>query len=154
MCNASATPIPGNATCDSASPARAMRRMTAKQPTSPAASAIVADSARASMLMHVKGDRRPVNLVQEIRRQNGRGFAKMRRSGAQTQDVPRMLMDHRQIMRDEKHGKFAFRLQALDELVEPFLPRFVDTGGRFIQKQHVRITHQRKGDQESLKLPA
>src|SRR5262249_1359684 len=114
MCNASATPIPGNATCDSASPARAMRRMTAKQPTSPAASAIVADSARASMFMHVKGDRRPVNLVQEIRRQNGRGFAKVRRSGAQAEDVRGMLMHHRQIVRDKKHGKFAFGLEPLN----------------------------------------
>src|SRR5262245_28499057 len=116
MCSASATPMPGSATCDNASPASAMRRITAKHPTSPAASAIVADRASASMLMYVKRHRRSVDFVKEIRRQNGRGLTEMRRSAAQTQDVRGVLVHDRQIVRDEKHRQPAFRLQPLNQL--------------------------------------
>src|SRR4029079_6022335 len=150
MCSASATPMPGSATCDSASPASAMRRITAKHPTSPAASAIVADRASASMLMHVKRDGRSVDLVQKLRRQHGRGFTEVRGPGAQTQDVRGMLVHHGQVVRNEQHRQSAFGLQPLNQLVEPFLARFVDAGGRLVEQQHIGMAHQCERDQETL----
>src|SRR6478609_3375636 len=152
MCSARAMPIPGNATCDSASPASAMRRITAKHPMSPAASAIVDDSARASMLMDVKGNGRSVDLVQQIRREDGPGFSEMCGAAAQTQYVGRVLMGNGQIVGNQENGEPPFRLQPLDDFIQPFLSWFIDARRRLVEQQHIGIAHQRKRDQQALKL--
>jgi hypothetical protein len=45
-------------------------------------------------------------------------------------------------------------LQAIDQLVQSFLTRFVDSDSWLIEQQHVRSPHERECDQQTLKLPA
>jgi hypothetical protein len=78
----------------------------------------------------------------------------MRRPGAQAQHVRGMLVHDGQIVRDEQHGQSAFGLEPPNQLVESFLPWFVDAGRRLVEQQHIRIAHQCECDQEALKLSA
>src|SRR6266550_5924747 len=146
--------MPGSATCDSASPARAIRRITAKQPTSPAASAIAVERVSASMVMDVKCYRRPVNLVEQLRGQDRSRRAEVCGASTETEHIGCVLIDNRELVRNQEYRQMPIGLKALNELIQPLLSGFVDTGGRLVEQQDVRIPHQGKGDEQPLKLPA
>src|ERR1044071_1893303 len=147
--------MPGRATCDRASAASAMRRMTAKQPTSPAATAIAAGTTSVSMvIVEVKLDPASVEPREQILRENFPRLpvADLAEAASQTQDSGREFMDDRQVVRHEKHRELPLPLQAHDQLVQPLLSGFIDTRGRFVEQQHVRLPCEREGDEQTLKL--
>ena len=48
--------------------------------------------------------------------------------------------------------ELAVGLEPLDQLVEPLLPWFVNPRRRLIEQKHIRLPHQRKGDEQTLEL--
>src|SRR6516225_6339435 len=154
MCSASAIPMPGSATCDRASPARAMRRMTAKHPTSPAATAIAIESTSSSLVMHVISHRGAVQLVEQVRCEHGPWWTNARAVATKTQDIRGVAVDDRQLVRNEQHGQALVLLQPAHELVQALLTRFINARRRFIEQEDVRVAHERKRHEQPLELPA
>ena len=57
-------------------------------------------------------------------------------------------------MGNQENGEPPFRLQPLDDFIQPFLAWFIDARCRLVQQQHIGIAHQCKRDQQPLKLSA
>ena len=99
----SATPIPGSATCEIASEARVMRRITAKQPTRPAATAIATGRASASgemVAMHVEPVRGAIRFLQPLGSEHVFRGAEERRAvaGREAQDRVGVLVHQRELV--------------------------------------------------------
>src|SRR5574341_1980752 len=156
-CSASAIPIPGSATCEMASEARVMRRITAKQPTRPAATAMPTGSASApieSVVMDVEPHRHAVRLLQSL---GGKDFHRRpvaARPPAKAQHVRRVAVDETQLVRDEQDREAGALLNTPHHGVHRLLARLIDAGGRLVEQQHGGISHQREREQQALELAA
>src|SRR5262249_10300033 len=110
--SASATPMPGSATWERASAARAIRRISAKQATRPAATAMATGSANASGLMDVVIHGRPVHLVEDVGREDRPRRPQARLAPAQAQHGGRVPVDDGQLVRDEEDREPLLLLEA------------------------------------------
>src|ERR1044071_3022133 len=138
MPSASATPIPGSATCEIASDASAMRRITAKQPIIPAAIAIAIEAAMApASCMDVVVDR-AADLAQPLRGEDLGRCTEPRALAAQAQHRGGVVVHHAQLVRDHERGEPALAAQAGDQLVESLLAGLVDPRGRLRAPKHRR----------------
>src|SRR5579862_8857569 len=136
MCSAKAIPMPGSATWESGSAASTIRRITAKLPTSPAASATATDSRIISVLMHVMPYGRSVQLLENLRREHLPRWAHADRTAAEAQHVGGVFRDDGDFVRDEQHRQSAFVLKAVHELIELQLPRLVHACRWLVEQQH------------------
>src|SRR5450432_1146591 len=138
-----------------ASAASVIRRMTAKQPTRPAAAPAPTESASAlgsNVIVNVVADRGAVQLLQQLRGQDMPGRAEAGVPAGQTQNVRRVLKDHAQIVRDEQKGQTLLGTKSLDRVIDGVLSRLVHPGGGLVEQQDSRTPHQRRGHQQSLEL--
>src|SRR5579875_204242 len=145
--------MPGSATWDSGSAASAIRRITAKQPTSAAATAIATDSSKVSLLMHVilLGS---VNLAKQFGGENRLRGPKIGLGPAQAKHVGRVSVNRRQFMRDEEHGQSLVLLQPMHQFVQALLARLINSGRRLIQQQDRGTPDQGECDQQTVELSA
>src|SRR5215813_742753 len=105
-----------------------MRRMTAKPPIKPAAMEVAMASNAASAVMHVKTYGHPVDLLEDLGREDLSRRPDKPLAVAQTQHAVRRPEHHGQVMGDEKHRQRMFALNALDQQVELLLPWLVHIG--------------------------
>ena len=101
--------MPGSAMCDSGSAASDIRRITAKQPISPEATAIATASASVSalirMLVNVEMHFSAIHITQEIRRENGARRTKACDAMAQAEHIAGVAIHHGELVRDKQHGQ-------------------------------------------------
>src|SRR5260370_17725916 len=93
---ASAIPIPGSATCEIASAASVIRRITAKHPTNPAAVAIAKESTSeliSIVVMDVESNPRAVEFAKRLGSQNLLRYSEARIGSAHAQDPLPMLIN-------------------------------------------------------------
>src|SRR5664279_223084 len=103
-----ATPIPGSAMCEIASAASVIRRMTAKQPTKPAAAPAPMESAMAlgsKVIVNVIGNRCAVQLGKQLGGENVPRNTETGMPARQTQHIGGVLIDDAEIVRDEQDGQ-------------------------------------------------
>src|SRR5512146_1120603 len=153
----SAMPMPGSAICDMGSAASTIRRMTAKLPMRPAATAISTESAsepRSGVIMDMKSQRLTVDFVERLGRQGRARRSETCATASEAEHVIRVLVDDAQVVRDEKYRHGAGILQPVNHLVELSLPRGIDARCRLIQQQHVGTPEERERDEEALELAA
>src|SRR5216684_3443637 len=154
---ASAIPIPGSATCEIASAASVIRRITAKHPTNPAAVAIAKESTSeliSIVVMDVESNPRAVEFAKRLGSQNLLRYSEARISSAHAQYRRRMLINDAQVVRDQQHGHAALLLEPLNHRVDFLLAGLVDAGGGLVEQQDTRIADKREGHQQPLKLTA
>src|SRR5579884_1393520 len=156
--SATASPIPGSATCERASPASVMRRITANAPTRPAATAMASGSASAlgePLIVEVKAQRRPVHFLEPLggedveRRAGTRGP-----SPREAEHARRVAVHEAQLVGDEEHREVLVALEPVEHGVETFAAGFVDAGGELVAQEHRGRAHEREGEQQALELPA
>src|SRR5215813_4906853 len=144
--------MPGSATWERASAASAIRRISAKQPTRPAATAMATGSASASGLMDVVIHGRPVHLVEDVGREDRPRRPQARLAPAQAQHGGRVPVDDGQLVRDEEDREPLLLLEAPRQLVQALLPRLVDAGGRLVEQEDGRVAGEGEGDEQALEL--
>src|SRR6202165_1204135 len=138
--------MPGKATWAIASAASDILRITAKQPTRPAAIAIAMETERAltEVIVAVVLDRSPVHLLESL---GWEDLPRRTEAGAhrpaQTQHVGRVAIDEAQLVGDEEQRQTALLLQTMDHLVEQLLARVIHAGGRVVGQQHRRGADER-----------
>src|SRR4051812_1986841 len=129
MPSASATPIPGSATCEIASDASAIRRITAKQPIIPAAIAMASEAMiQPTSCMDVVVDG-AVQLVQPLGGEDLGRRTEPRALAAEAQHRRGVMIHDAELVRDHQRGQPAVAAQPRDQLVEPLLARLVDPRG-------------------------
>src|ERR1700733_9147128 len=133
-CSARAIPMPGRATWDKASPARAIRLMTAKHPTRAAAAEMTAGSTMASKSMRMRRDPVGVQVLKQFRREHTRRTKGALPCVSQAEDVGGIGVHDGQLVRDQQDGQSSLTPQALEQSIEPFLSWSVDAGGRLVQQ--------------------
>src|SRR5271165_493363 len=136
--------MPGNATCDIASAARAIRRITAKQPTRPAAIAIVIESKKVLKVMDVIVEGRSIDFREQIGREDLPRRPKARVFMPEAQHVRRVLINDRKVVRDEKHRDALFFLKMTHYLIQLLLTWLIHTCRGFIEQQDGRIAQERE----------
>src|SRR5690242_9890168 len=133
-----------------------MRRMTAKQPTSPAAAAIA--TARTSVLagalvMHVKSQRGAVYLLEALRSEDLERRSDACRTGAtETQDARGVAVHETELVGHQEKREPLLLLKTVNHRMEPLLTWFIHAGGRLVEQQHGGSAHEGKGEQETLEL--
>src|ERR1700693_146902 len=139
-----------------ASAARAIRRMTAKQPMRPAAIAVAIESASApvSRPMDVELDGSAVKLVKQVRGEDLSGRSEPGALAGQAENVGRVPVDHAQVVRDQKNCEALLLLDAPHELVQLLLARLVDAGRGFIEQQDTGAADESHRHEEALELSA
>src|SRR5207302_8034560 len=151
-CSARATPIPGNATCESGSAARDMPRMTAKLPISPAAIAAATERSTTSVVMDVKAHCHAEGVLKNLRCQDLSWTSVVRLPASQTQHHVGVAAHHRKIMRDVQDCEPPLRAHAVNQRGHLFLSPLVYAGTRLVQHQHSRCPQEGKGDEQPLEL--
>src|ERR1700690_2737626 len=120
--------MPGSAMCEIASAARVILRMTAKQPTKPAAAPAATESAMAlgsKVMVNVVGDGSAVEFFKELGGENLPRDAEARVPARQAKHIGGVVIDDTQVVRDEQDGQAAFGTKTIERVVDGVLARLV-----------------------------
>src|ERR1035437_387648 len=147
---------PGSATCDSASEASAMRRITAMDPTRPAATAIAAgiSSSLSGGVMRMESHRCAIHLLEAL---GGKHLHRPPEIGApwrQAKYAIAVRVHEAQIVRNQQQCHPLFELKAAQQGVDAPFTGLVDAGGRFVEQEDGGPSDQREREQEALELTA
>src|ERR1019366_3183969 len=131
-----------------------MRRITAKQPTSPAAMAIVSESVSeliSGPVMDMEINGGSVQVTQGVGSQHGLRGAEAWVRATEAEHRVGVMVNDTEVVRDQQNGDVVLLLEPPDGGIENFLAGFVDTCGRFVEEQNVRFADEREGNQKPLK---
>ena len=79
-------------------------------------------------------------IVDYLRRERFPWSSQTQTSPVQAKNLGRITKHKAQVMRDHDTGQAILILQAMNQLINVFLTWLVDTGGRFVKQQHVRLS--------------
>src|SRR5262249_54582715 len=114
-----------------------------------------ADSSAVAMPMAVEAAVAAEDVAEHLRVDDVAGHAlAMDDAVLEAQDVMGVMADHGQVMRHEQDGDMALAVEASDQIVEFLLVLEIDSGGRFVQEQQLRVRLQRESKEHALKLAA
>src|ERR1019366_227127 len=143
--------------CDMASAASVMRRITAKQPTTPAAAPVAIERARllgSKLIVDVVGDGRAVELFEAGGGEHGGGTPEERAAMRKAQDARRNAVDHAEIVGDEEGRELPLAPEPLERVIQARLPRLVDAGRGLVEEQDAGPPREGDGHEGALELAA
>ena len=65
----------------------------------------------------------------------------------QAEHLGRVLIQDRELVRDEEDGESLIVLQTAHQFVQALLPRLIHSGGWLVEQEDVRIADKREGDE-------
>src|SRR5450755_4415030 len=120
--------MPGNATCENASAARVMRRITTKHPTRPATLAVT------SSAMDVKLHRGAVDLLQTLWSEDLPRRTETWMVSRHAKHVRGRSIDHAEIVRDREDSQPVLRAEAVHEVGQALLAGHVYSGRELVEQ--------------------
>src|ERR1017187_6171668 len=141
--------------CDMASAASGIRRITAKQPTTPAAAPVAIERARllgSKLIVDVVADGCAVELFEVGRGEHGGGTPEERATMRKAQDVRRNTVDHAEIVGDEEGRELPLAPEPLERVVQARLTGLVHTGRGLVEEQDAGPAREGDGHEEPLEL--